>query len=57
MYEDFQLDCRACGEQFTVREYSPKALGDRDRWILECPHCAHTTTERSAGYLEVVREE
>lgn len=57
MYEDYQLDCRACGLQFTVREHSPNAVGDRDRWVLECPSCDQATQERSAGYLEVLREE
>ncbi len=57
MHEDFQLACRVCGEQFTVREHSPKALGDQDRWPLECTKCGDITIEKSAGYLEVVREE
>lgn len=57
MHEDFQCECQACGMPFTVREYSPNALGDRDRWPLECPHCGEITVEKSAGYLEILSNE
>ncbi|EMM8280770.1 hypothetical protein ACR3H8_32545 [Pseudomonas aeruginosa] len=56
MYEDHQLICRKCSEAFTIREFSPNALGDLDRWPLECPHCGETTVEKSAGYFEVIQD-
>ncbi|MUH94759.1 hypothetical protein, partial [Pseudomonas aeruginosa] len=33
MYEDHQLICSKCNEAFTIREFSPNALGDLDRWL------------------------